>query len=80
VHKNQKSVFVGRLCCNLIFVTASGVRLGHESEGAGVVFSSNNRWYIKGVISVHEPNQGKVSTYTLTAQYMNWISNVCATV
>jgi hypothetical protein len=61
-------------------IKTSGVRLGHESEGAGVVFSSNNRWYLKGVISVHEPNQGKVSTYTLTAQYMNWISNVCATV
>ncbi|KAJ3665429.1 hypothetical protein Zmor_000925 [Zophobas morio] len=63
-------------CTNL---KTSGIPLSHESEGAALVFSHSDRWYIKGVISMHDVTKKQMSTYTPVTQYINWISNICAT-
>ncbi|XP_044259122.1 plasma kallikrein-like [Tribolium madens] len=78
---HEASDFFRPLITNDKFCTKiAGVSLSHTSEGAGLAFLHENKWYLKGVVSTHDVTKSKLSTITPLSQYMTWISNIYATV
>ncbi|KAJ8920362.1 hypothetical protein NQ315_005226 [Exocentrus adspersus] len=50
---------------------------GQIRDGAALIYSMHDQWYIRGVASTHDPDKTNLVIYSDIIFYLNWLADIC---